>query len=358
VGFAALQLAASVLMDGSQPELRDPEFGYKLMGLRARLADEPGKPLLLVLGSSRAALGLSPEDLQLGNTDSGHTPIVFNFAMTGSGPLLELICLRRLLAAGAHPDWLIIEVLPPLMHQEEGWGEASWLNINRLGWRDLSVIRRYTDDPLLRYRRWVRSRLTPWSSHRFAIMSRYAPGWLAWDARQDGWKGLDRSGWLPYPLTSVTAEQYQAGIDFARKQYLPPLFGYVISEKPDRALREMLDLCKQEHITALLLLMPEGSAFRSWYTPEARATFETYLAGLSQDYQVPIIDAHCWLPDSAFYDGHHLLRNGAAAFSHRLADEVLRPLFRARQGEPGTEVAHGPPPHAEEPQRKGVRHEP
>ena len=36
-------------------------------------------------------------------------------------------------------------------------------------------------------------------------------------------------------------------------------------------------------------------------------------------------DARAWLADDLFVDNHHLLRAGAAAFTDRLAGEVLHP---------------------------------
>src|SRR5262249_4612037 len=159
-------------------------------------------------------------------------------------------------AAGIHPKWLVIELLPPLLHQQPGFGEIRWLNINRVGWDDRPVLWKYTDDHWFRARRWLRSRLTPWSSHRFAIMSRVAPGWLPWDSRQDGWRGLDRSGWLPYQSTSVTPEKYADGVRCAHREYAPALFEFRITQLPEMALREILDLCRREQISPMLLLMP------------------------------------------------------------------------------------------------------
>ena len=125
--FTALQLGLAIRMDRRQPDLRDPEYGYKLLLLRERLATEPNRPLMLLVGSSRVALGLSPETLATCLPAGQDSPIIFNFAMNGSGPLLERMLLRRLLAAGIHPRWLILEVLPPLLHQEAPWCEPEWL---------------------------------------------------------------------------------------------------------------------------------------------------------------------------------------------------------------------------------------
>ncbi len=75
----------------------------------------------------------------------------------------------------------------------------------------------------------------------------------------------------------------------------------------------------------MLLLMPEGTEFQSWYHPAARAEIDTYLACLNREYEVPLVDARSWLPDTAFFDSHHLHGDGATAFTQRFAREVLEP---------------------------------
>ncbi len=330
IGFAALQLGLGLCMDRWQPELRDPEYGYKLMRLRERLREEPGHPLMLIIGSSRAGLGVNPGVLTAALPPSSDSPTIFNFALTGSGPFMELMFLRRLLAAGIHPRWLVIEVLPPLLHQDDPWGEALWLDTNRLAWEDLPLLWKNTTDCWTRYACWLHARLAPWSFYRFCILSRYAPQWLPLGARQDGWLGMDRSGWIAYHVSSVSSEEYRKGRDFALKQYGPALYQFHVSARPDRNMRQLLDLCRRKQIKPVLLVMPEGAEFRSWYKPEARQAIDTYLDGLSREYDIPLIDARSWLADSSFCDSHHLLPSGAKAFSQRFAQEFLRPLLAGR----------------------------
>jgi hypothetical protein len=328
--FACCQFGFSLLMDRWQPELCDPEYGYKWSHLRNRLTREAGHPVLVAIGSSRLNLGLRPE--VLGNTCklAGQAPVVFNFALNGSGPLLELLCLHRLMADGVRPDWLLIEVHPALLHQEEGWTEDDALNINRLRALDVPVLRRFSPHPWLRLYQWCRSRVTPCSTHRFCIMTRYAPNFLPWEARQDGWCEMDRSGWKPYPCEAVNAARYRRGVEHARREYAAAFHDFRISGMPDRALREMLTICRGQHIPVVLLLMPEGSEFRSWYPPNSDSLIAGYLASLVRDYGVRVIDARTWVADHYFFDSHHLLPSGATEFTKRLEREVLEPLFPAK----------------------------
>jgi hypothetical protein len=327
--YVSFQVALIVITDNWLPELRDPEYGYKLSRLRDRLAEEPGRDLIVILGSSRAGYGVRPEAVRDWRTPDRVSPIVFNFGLTGSGPILELLCLRRLLAAGVHPDRVIIEVMPPNLHQEGSWAEMNWLNINRLGWDDLQTVRRFAERPRQLCFDWCRGRSTPWFTNRFCIMSRYAPGWLPWETRQDIWLGLDRSGWMIYPNTVLNAAQQRSALEFTRRHYAPAFADFHITAVADRALRELLALCKRQRIAATLLLMPEGPEFQSWYTPAARTEIDAYLASVMREVDVPLIDARSWLPESAFFDSHHLHPDGAAAFTQRFAREILKPLLPA-----------------------------
>jgi hypothetical protein len=45
------------------------------------------------------------------------------------------------------------------------------------------------------------------------------------------------------------------------------------------------------------------------------------------DYGLPVIDAREWMGEEDFIDGHHLLPDGAAAFTRRFGAEALAPVF-------------------------------
>src|SRR5262245_39319377 len=118
------------------PEWRDPEFGHRLTALRNARAERPGRPLLLALGSSRTEMAFRPSVVEAALAEDGEPPLTFNFGISGSGPVMELLCLRRLLGCGIRPDYLVLEILPPLLHQEGRYSEDAWMNLLRLGWRD------------------------------------------------------------------------------------------------------------------------------------------------------------------------------------------------------------------------------
>src|SRR5207249_10481228 len=107
--------------------------------------------------------------------------------------------------------------------------------------------------------------------------------------------------------------------------YAETLAAFRIAPPPDRALRDLIRLCRADGIRVALYLLPEGPTFRGWYPPAARRAAGEYLGGLSREYGVPVFDASDWLPEDAFADGHHLLRHGAKAFSGRFGKECLGP---------------------------------
>jgi hypothetical protein len=314
--FTVFQLTLAVLVEGRHPEFRDPEYGHKLARLRAHVATEPGRPLLIVLGSSRAALGFRPDALP------ADMPAVFNLALAGAGPVTELLCLYRLLDEGLRPAGVIVEVMPPLLHQEKPWAEAGRIPVERLSRRDVVRLQRHAPHPGQLRRAWLTARLTPWFSHRFGLLSCYAPRWLAWDVRQDRWRQLDRAGWMPYPRTAVSAEEVRRAANYARLEYAPCFQRFHITANADRALRELLVVCRRKGIGVWLLTMPESSAFRGWYPPSASPAVTVYLKGLSQEYGAEWIDARSWMTDEDFVDGHHLLASGATAFTKRFGRKI------------------------------------
>src|SRR5439155_15195629 len=81
VCFACSQLALAVVIDRRHAELRYPEYGHKLAALRARLSEQPDRPLLLALGSSRTEADFWPEAALRSRPATSERPVVFNFGL-------------------------------------------------------------------------------------------------------------------------------------------------------------------------------------------------------------------------------------------------------------------------------------
>jgi hypothetical protein len=325
--FAVLQMGLAVAIEGWLPELRDPSYAYKARRLRRRTGDPHRPPVVVMLGSSRVEHGLRGQVLeQQLQAETGRRPVVFNFGVSGAGPAIELLVLQRLLAEGVRPDLLLVEVLPPFLAGQRPSPEVDRLTVDRLWLRELPLASRY-GRPLAELRAsWWQNWPVPWYSHRFAILTRFAPLFLAGRIPAGAFNLGDESGWCPPAVSSVTPESYSRGLAGARAEYAPYFIDFRPGGTSCRALRDLLELCRQEHIAAALVLMPEGKDFRELYPPSAWAEIERFLDGLSREYGVRLVNAREWVGGEHFTDSHHLLPAGAALFTERLGRECIVPL--------------------------------
>src|SRR5947209_12483732 len=81
-GFCLLQAGLALVVEWWRPGLRDLEYGAKLDLLRQERRRHPGRPLALMLGSSRVVNGLRPGLLPEYHGPGGPA-LVFNFGLTG-----------------------------------------------------------------------------------------------------------------------------------------------------------------------------------------------------------------------------------------------------------------------------------
>jgi len=336
--FALVQGALDVAVVARHPELQDPETGARLAVLRERLAEAPGRPLLVAVGSSRSQFAFVPEKLPPLNTPAGDRVLAFNFSHMGAGPGMNLLEVRRLLRNGIRPRWLVLEVLPTALGKEN-----ELLMMVSANQQDLPVTRQYVS-PLKVYGHFLRCQLAPCYKYRRFLARSAVPDWVPdadWEADQ---VRLDRLGgqhtWIgPFETGSAPARQW---LTWAHDSNAPVLEDLHIAGRSDRALRDLIGLCRREGIEVVLLLTPEATTFRGWYSDESRRRVDAYCAGVSRAWDVPLIDARDWLDDRGFFDTHHVTAAGAEAFTRRLGREVLRPLVEGRLPGPSRAAAHDP----------------
>jgi len=334
--FVGGQVALLLAMESWWPALRDPEYGRKLARLRARLEEEPaGRPLVLALGSSRVSMGFRPEVVATGTIARRAGPVVFNFGISGAGPVMELLYLRRLVADGIHPALLVVEVWPPLMsehYQQEHFENDIPLFPLRFQNRDWAVLDRYCTHSQAMRRDWYHGLLVPCFAQRFCWLTQWGSSWLAAAVRQDqGYRHLDDWGrlWIRDYLVHDEAV-YRARSAQHCSKFRFFLDSYRVSPVVDQALRELLGLCRQQGIPVALLFLPEASVMRGWYGEPTSAAVNAYLQRLSQESCVPLIDARAWVGDDGFSDSHHLTPEGALRFSERLEREIVQPVLAGR----------------------------
>ncbi len=327
VCFGVFQAGFNVLVEHDNPTIYDDEFSVRFPALQRCLAEAPGRPLLLLMGSSRCGMAYLPEIVPPLWTPSGHSPVLYNFSHQGAGPIFNLVLLQRLLRRGVRPRWLVLEVMPPCLNHEYYSVVTTCGELD-----DLPTIWRYF--PAVRATALVlRARLFPCCRQRVFLCDTYlAPLTLKTVAENLAYmkllpQGGDDGWWLHDRLEGIAAIR---AMHVSRIGYRPRLQRFQIKRTADRALRETLELCRGNGIPVVLLLMPEAREFQGWYTPEALRRIDAYCRGLSREYDVPLVDARDWLPDDAFMDLHHPLRGGAIRFTERLAREVLEPLAQGR----------------------------
>ncbi len=178
------------------------------------------QPLILMLGSSRTLLMLDAGSMHV-NWD-GTPAQVFNFGIKGSGPLLELLCLERLLKAGVRPDLLVLEVFPALYNRPRDRSlEEVWFQEGRLRHSEVTELRPFHSDTHRIWRRWLRFRLKPWGGIERSLEDYLDP--LGPD-RPDHPGDYDMSvidpyGWEPHFRTGITETQRAYYREIAKNQY-------------------------------------------------------------------------------------------------------------------------------------------
>ncbi|OWK42970.1 hypothetical protein [Fimbriiglobus ruber] len=322
--FFAGQAAFSVAVRRDWIPVADPVYGGKFGLLREHpeffapsgpSADRPVR--VLALGSSRTQLGF---DAGRFAGAVGPRTVAFNFGTPAGGPVTAALYWRRLLADGATPDCVFVEIHPGLVSQLTPPFEARWLWGERLRADEVAVVRNLgwpiASPPHLGWRGWT----TAVYAYRSSFLNRYAPVLLlspfgfAVEVTGDEFgylRGLD----LP-PATRAKA------LERTRTQYAPVFPDYHVGGPGPAALRDVLALCRERGIRAALLVTPESTELRSWYGAAANDEFAAFARSLADEADVPLFDARGWVPDDGFADGHHMTTPGAAAFTDRLAREA------------------------------------
>ena len=234
IAFVLLAHAGlNVALDTVKPQWRDPEYGHRAKRLAEIDRTRGGRPLVVALGSSRTQMGFSPADLSL--DDGPDSPVAYNMGQAGAGPLLQLLNLHRLLAAGVRPDAVLVEVMPPALAKGGPAEHVLFPHVPRFGSADVGRLAPYCDDPAALRRDWAKVRVSPWYSLRFLLMSHALPGFLPWDRRVDfQWRMLDRHGWSAYPFDPVPADVRDRGTAAARTSYEATLADFRVAPLMDR----------------------------------------------------------------------------------------------------------------------------
>jgi hypothetical protein len=330
VFYAAGQVALAWYASWVNPKVRDQEYGTIITGLKARVAESPRRPLVVVLGSSRPAGAF--RFAALPPPHGVPEPVVFNCSVIASGPIRHLQTFRRLLHDGIRPDWLFIEVWSPYLVQRQDWYEE-----NLIRKRDLQPI----DYPILSYvcnkrwstrRQWLETQLGPVVAFREGLLGLVAPDLLAPpEPLPNEWHNPGRrheeDGWFDPPEDRRTPQAAAFDLAIWKLRMREVCDPFRVHPPADRALREMLRIAREKGITTHLLLCPDHSGLRG---PAGMDTWDAnvaYLQGLAREYATPIIDTRDWVPDEGFSDCIHVTPRAAEPYTRRFGREVLEPLL-------------------------------
>jgi hypothetical protein len=283
--------------------------------VQARNSEHPEQPLLVFVGSSHVANGINPDAMSGMQTSTGESILPINFAHLTAGPELNLLQVKRFLQVSKKPNWLVVEVFPYACADEKrGY-------VHMTSWNDLSTISHFHS-----YRKFAGSFLrnhflVPWYRHRADLQQHY----LNEDLQPAELAPMTATGWLPFK-ESISDDERRGLIDAYHKLYAPTLGdAFQILPSSAQAFHELLTLCRDQGIKLALILMPEGQALRSWYSPMASKRLYEFVQQLSAEYGVKIFDTREWYDDSCFADSKHLMVGASGEFTRRLERELLQP---------------------------------
>jgi hypothetical protein len=321
-----LLIHGAVLLALADSRVRDPEYGRRASHLRARLAENPGRPLVLVVGSSRTAMGVCPAAWEEARPadPARPDPLIFNAAVLGAGPVMELMALRRAYADGFRPAVVLIEYWPPFFHHDDHWAESRRVAVDRLMDCDRALVRDYFPeaDRIEREMDWRRR--SPIFANRERLLGQLLPKWVPMAKRADaGWTGLDGWGWLPgFDLKPEMTDWRAKAVANCADIYRPLFAKYRIAPAADRALREAVALARGHGAAVGFVYLPESSEFRDIYPRRVERVAKEHLANVSRELGVPVIDCRTWMPDESIVDGFHLSKRGAADFTRKFGPAV------------------------------------
>jgi hypothetical protein len=326
-------LGLAVALETVLPQLRDPEYGYRMVRVREQQRRHPARPLVLVMGTSRTANGFDPT--AAGFPDAPGEPLLFNFGTAGGWPIYVRTRLSALRAEGVRPDAVVVELFLVALTMQASPDHLCGLIAPKLTAGDLRRLQSQVADPMALCRSWAAARLNSWQTQRMVILNHVALDMIPPPQRINHyWENTHRFGFDPYPLNR-TDELRESRRKVTQRLYSGSARVPRIDGEADHAVRELIADCRAAGTPIAFFTTPESPVFRSWYTPEARAGQLGYLRRLSEEFGCPVFPAPDDFAEEDFGDGHHMLPSAAARFSRQLAAHHIRPWLAGALGGAG-----------------------
>lgn len=306
-----------------RPQIRDPLFSAKQRAFAERTRQSPESIRIGIFGSSRAAAGLEPFELERAMLQGDRPCVAFNLAIAGDGPIAQHVHVNRVLRSCPRMDIAIIELLPVgfAWHGDRPY-DVQVLRPDRLTLDEVATVERFGFPDEVR-REWLQGSASPWSGLRFQLLSAVKPRW-----RPAGLEGLDANrpqiaatqGWGPWD--DASKEIVQQRLPTVKAAYDGHLRAIRFDRPHAQALRETIAVLEAAQVRPVVVMLPEGSAFRSWYAPDVSRALRDYWDDLRRTTHATLIDAREWLGDEAFADGHHIARRSARELTRRLVEAI------------------------------------
>jgi hypothetical protein len=346
--FVLVQVGLRLWIDTRAGWLSDPEYAARLARLRPRARGEAERPPLLVVmfGSSRTQYGLRGLQLQARLSRELGWPVrVHNFGRPAAGGVEALFNWRRLERDGVRPEVVLLEVPPMLLNANFPGHElsASRHPTEQLGWADLALVERFEswDRPQVRDE-WRIGQAVPVLGQRRGLTRLVAPWALTGPERVWPDRGMNEAGELPVHEHWRGVQQTPERLAGVRSMQAAYLQRFHLGGPGCDALRQVLAECRAHGVSAALVLMPEGPAYRSWFAESIYDETRAWMRGLRQEYGCALVDAREWIGEDGFIDSHHMKPEGGKAFTDRLAREAVLPWLRGHL-ESGSPLAYPRP---------------
>jgi hypothetical protein len=329
LSLVAAHVLLVIALRRETPLLDSPHLRQAVRIIQEARGASPRRATAASFGSSRTQDGFNPavfmDHLQ---QRQGVAVEAYNLAHVGSGALRSWVLFHRLVDRDGLPDVLYVELVPLLSNGPgDGNGLSEHLETHWLYPREQEELRRRGWLPPPAEDFWTHWITTPWYGSRSPLLRHVAPRWL--DTIAETVRDADDRGWYSHEVKTYPSPEWERRLEDLRRQFQPGLQDFRPNPAVSAALHELLAECERHGVRAVLVLMPEGPRFRSFYSPAAAASLEAFARHLAAEHHAELVNARAWLDDEGlFSDSHHLRCDGAALFTQRLADETAHLLPR------------------------------
>src|SRR5262249_35287936 len=148
-------------------------------------------------------------------------------------------------------------------------------------------------------RAWWSARAVPSYSCRLNILASLVPHLLPLEWQQCSDRRMDETGWTLQGLTDLP-EVRRRNSRMALRPTAEQFKDFHLDARPVTALSRVLELCRREGLSTVLLLMPEAQSSRRLYPAGAWDQVEGVVRTLGRRYGIPVINTHEWMTEDDF----------------------------------------------------------